>query len=453
VAINYENIKQASQKLVSSKFSDEELEKFLKSNSTADVPEKKAYDLERSDPISTLKQMIRERHTANDLDHKPIAVAQILKVESNLQSYYDAVNPQQDTESKYVLARFRVLSDRRHFWLPEPKNFNDDKIISLYPLVKKELPSGEAAPTLNVGDIVTVQFENKTEQYSAFYEVATVLNTVGNNGKLLSGELTSRCADIKLPPLPKDSNAESLIKDPCLILGNVSNFNMQDVKKEAEKNKKQIVFPKFPVPSGYSKMSNWGQVRRKSDGTTRRHWGIDYDLTMNAEVVAALDGKVVRAITQKNRSGKITGYGNYIVLEHTIYSKELNADPVRFYTLYAHLGNNNGKKGFSVSGGQYVKRGQKIGEGGNSGTSVSGRGGDGSHLHFEFLDPPSGQGLNYCLTPANKRKVSKDAETEFFRRGFYIDTPEGTREKKLKAKRKPKAVQERRNDDSEGGGF
>lgn len=408
--------------------STEELEKFLEENRSSEIPDKDTYDLERSSPEGALRQMIRQHYTANNINHKPVAQAQILRVENNLQSYYDATNPGEDTESKYELVRFRVISDRRHYWLPEPRNLNDDTIISLYPLAKKILTSGEAASSLTAGAIVTVQFDNNSDQYSSYYDVATVVANVGSNGKLVTQNTAGRCADVKLPPLPKDSNPDTIAGDPCLVIGNVSDFNIQNIKKEAERNKKQIIFPRFPVTSGYSKMSNWGQVRRRSNGTTRRHWGIDYDLEMGDQVVAALDGKVVKVRTQKNREGKITGYGNYVVLEHNVYAKELNGATTKFYTLYAHFGDNNSRYKFPVKVGQMVKRGQKIGDGGNSGTSVSGRGGDGSHLHFEFLD--SDKGVVYATLPGNKRKVSKDAETEFFRRGFYIDTPEAAKEKK-----------------------
>tara|TARA_R100001509_G_scaffold164211_1_gene140998 strand:- start:581 stop:1921 length:1341 start_codon:yes stop_codon:yes gene_type:complete len=411
------------------------LEAILKDQNTAEIPTNKAYDLERSSPTGILKQMIRERHTPQTINQKPVATAQILRIENDLQSYYDATNPDQDTETKYVLARFRVLSDRRHHWLPEPKSFNEDDIISLYPLAKYAVVAG-MDQMLNPGDIVQVTFENHADQYSSYYETATISTNIGNIGQVDSLTANKKCANVKLPPLPADANPDNLATDPCLAIGNVAGQNVYNAKKEAQQNKKQIIIPRFPVTSGYSKMSNWGQIRRRSDGSTRRHWGVDYDLKMNDVVQAALDGVVIRATTQYGkddqgqRTDRIVGYGNYVVLKHSIYSKTLNGPPVIFYTLYAHFGDNSGSNnGFMVRKGQKVKRGQPIGKGGNSGTSRSGPGGDGSHLHFEFLDNPN---FGAAITPALKKKNSKDPETEFFRRGFYIDTPQAAKEKRDK---------------------
>ena len=77
-------------------------------------------------------------------------------------------------------------------------------------------------------------------------------------------------------------------------------------------------------------------------------------------------------------------------------------------------------RGITVKKDQSVKRGQTIGSGGNSGVKTKQPGRDGSHLHFEYLVDASGIATtNQMLAKANKRKVSKDPETEFFRRAFF----------------------------------
>ena len=87
----------------------------------------------------------------------------------------------------------------------------------------------------------------------------------------------------------------------------------------------------------------------------RAHTGTDLDLNVGDTVLAAFDG-VVRLTEYK-----ASGYGNHIVIRHQNGLE----------TLYGHLS----KIGVKV--GQYVKAGQMIGWGGNTGRST------GPHLHFE----------------------------------------------------------------------
>lgn len=114
------------------------------------------------------------------------------------------------------------------------------------------------------------------------------------------------------------------------------------------------------------------------------HDGVDFSPSANKDVVAVSDGRVVRVDdrcthdyrkTKKNRYGryldpcdgekgmnsKYGSYGKYVVIEH--------ADGSR--SMYAHLSK------IGVRKGQKVKRGQKIGTMGSTGSA------NGTHLHFE----------------------------------------------------------------------
>jgi murein DD-endopeptidase MepM/ murein hydrolase activator NlpD len=104
--------------------------------------------------------------------------------------------------------------------------------------------------------------------------------------------------------------------------------------------------------------SSYGPRRR------RFHYGTDLKLQVGDTVVAAFEGKV--RVKQYERRG----YGHYLVLRH----------PNGLETVYGHL------SGFLVDEGDYVKAGDPIALGGNTGRST------GSHLHFEcrFL----GQAIN-----------------------------------------------------------
>src|SRR6185437_3921629 len=87
----------------------------------------------------------------------------------------------------------------------------------------------------------------------------------------------------------------------------------------------------------------------------RWHYGTDIKLAIGDPVLAAFDG-IVR-IQQYDRQG----YGTYILLRHKNGLE----------TIYGHLSRAD------VKVGQYVKAGEKIGLGGNTGRST------GPHLHFE----------------------------------------------------------------------
>ena len=89
----------------------------------------------------------------------------------------------------------------------------------------------------------------------------------------------------------------------------------------------------------------------------RMHHGLDIKVYTGDTIYAAFDGKVRIAKYDAK------GYGNYVVVRHNNGIE----------TLYAHLHKN------LVSANQYVKAGDPVGLGGNTGRS------SGSHLHFETI--------------------------------------------------------------------
>lgn len=107
----------------------------------------------------------------------------------------------------------------------------------------------------------------------------------------------------------------------------------------------------FAMPHKGYITSPYGYRRR----FRRMHKGVDLKINMGDTIRAAFDGRV------RIKNFERRGYGNYIVLRHT---NDLE-------TVYGHL------SGFLVEEGQYVKVGDPIGLGGNTGRST------GPHLHFE----------------------------------------------------------------------
>lgn len=87
------------------------------------------------------------------------------------------------------------------------------------------------------------------------------------------------------------------------------------------------------------------------------HTGLDIAVGFGSSVRATADGLVIYA-------GPRTGYGNVVVLDHGF----------GISTRYGHLSN------ISVASGQYVRRGEVIGNAGSTGRST------GPHVHYELRE-------------------------------------------------------------------
>ena len=88
----------------------------------------------------------------------------------------------------------------------------------------------------------------------------------------------------------------------------------------------------------------------------RTHQGVDWGVSTGTTVFASSGGKVVSA-------GWNGGYGYSVLIQH----------PDGRQTRYAHLSK------ITVSAGEYVSQGERIGLSGNTGNST------GPHLHFEII--------------------------------------------------------------------
>ncbi|PKR79994.1 metalloendopeptidase [Brumimicrobium salinarum] len=142
------------------------------------------------------------------------------------------------------------------------------------------------------------------------------------------------------------------------------------------------VYSDFVMPFDGKVTSRYGYRRG------RYHNGIDIDLQTGDTVVAAFDGKV--RYSKYNKSG----FGNLIVIRH--YNG--------LETFYAHLSE------LLVVPNQWVKAGDPIGLGGNTGRSY------GAHLHFEtrFYDAPINP--EEVIDFKNKRIVD---ENLFIHKGLF----------------------------------
>lgn len=123
----------------------------------------------------------------------------------------------------------------------------------------------------------------------------------------------------------------------------------------------------MPLPAGsYSVSDSYGWRTDPFTGESAFHHGTDFAAADGTPILATADGLVVLA-------GYISGWGNMIVLEHTVGGQ-------RVASVYLHMWDT----GIHVSAGQTVTAGDWIGDVGSSGRST------GPHLHFEIR--PGGWG-------------------------------------------------------------
>ena len=115
--------------------------------------------------------------------------------------------------------------------------------------------------------------------------------------------------------------------------------------------------PVVPDKKIYRLSSAFGYRKDPFTGRSKRHSGVDFALKPGNPIYATGDGVVEKV------SFEFFGYGNSVLINHGFGYK----------TRYAHL------KSIGVVEGMKVKRGECIGESGNSGRS------SGPHLHYEVI--------------------------------------------------------------------
>lgn len=117
------------------------------------------------------------------------------------------------------------------------------------------------------------------------------------------------------------------------------------------------ISPVVPDKSRYRISSTFGYRSDPFTGRKTSHKGIDFAIGVGNPVYATGDG-----VVEKVRKSRV-GYGNYVLVDHGFGYK----------TRYAHM------NAISVEEGSVVKRGDCLGETGNTGKS------SGPHLHYEVI--------------------------------------------------------------------
>lgn len=139
-------------------------------------------------------------------------------------------------------------------------------------------------------------------------------------------------------------------------------------------------------PTALSVTSPFGMRLHPVYGTYKMHTGIDIGATCSSNLIAVKSGTVSATLGSctGSNNGCGGGYGNYVIVDH--------GDGVQSF--YGHMSS------VSVSVGETVTQGQRVGLSGTTGTST------GCHLHFEIrLNGTQVDPLEY-ISAENPRPVS-----------------------------------------------
>ena len=138
----------------------------------------------------------------------------------------------------------------------------------------------------------------------------------------------------------------------------------------------------WPVPGAYNLSSCFLD--------NRAHYSLDIAAPHGTDVIASYAGEVIKIFTDcEHNWGKsgscCSSWGNYVLMQHP-YQLE-NGETVTLYSRYAHLGE------VSVSEGQTIAQGRKIGTVGSTGRS------SGPHLDYEILYGGTSPSSKYSVDP------------------------------------------------------
>ena len=130
----------------------------------------------------------------------------------------------------------------------------------------------------------------------------------------------------------------------------------------------------YEAPTKDGKWSFWGNLGTETvdyGGSTnfeKFHPGVDIGNKRGTPIPSFTGGVVTEIVTDKKKGDK--GYGNYVIVQDEKGAKHR----------YSHLYKTNVKIGDKVS------KGYSIGEMGNTGSTYSNSGGDGTHLDYRIQD-------------------------------------------------------------------
>lgn len=207
------------------------------------------------------------------------------------------------------------------------------------------------------------EIEKKLAEVKGLYAQAEAMKA-----NLLKQEKQKEVAIASLTKQEKDAEhiseeAEAAVQELVKQKQALRNKLLEEQRKEAAKKTGKPVATKpaysggklaWPVPASSNITSEFGYRIDPIKKVNKLHKGLDIAAPKGTTIVSADDGTVILA-------SWVSGYGNTVVVDHD------NG----LVTWYGHM------SAISVSEGDSIKRGGKIGEVGSTGDST------GNHLHFE----------------------------------------------------------------------
>lgn len=257
------------------------------------------------------------------------------KVKTQLMNEYKGVNIKEEIKFQQVKINYQLLSSEEFI-----KNSIKNNICIQVPAVIMKA-DGKIIGYLN----------NETEIVKVLDKVKDYYIKKNNINQLEGYKLNNKITYVKTSAdIWKISTIDTIAQK--IIISDKNNealvcFNVTGVKEGAAPSRGSQKVTLF-TPALGTITSNFGMRWGK------QHKGIDIGAAMGAPIYAAWDGRVIAAHYED-------GYGNVIKIQHSNGIE----------TVYGHCSY------IGVGDGQYVKKGEKIGQVGSTGNST------GPHLHFE----------------------------------------------------------------------
>jgi|21_taG_2_1085346.scaffolds.fasta_scaffold00218_10 murein DD-endopeptidase MepM/ murein hydrolase activator NlpD len=359
------------------------------------------WDLDRSTPLGTLKAMIRERMSPEVLSGIRVQ-AMVVSRAAGVPPVVETIYGEGGGDQNFQMIRVRVISDSRHYWMPQPQN-PQDPTAGFYPVIKHDLAKTQGRQ-LEWGQFVEVQFYDNKTQFTSHMEVGDTVSllpssylsdyadsysdqtkhgflgancTVGTKQVTRLVTIGQRQEGEMMVPIQEERTVVTQTIEGCGKVEQLKEHDMPEPDPTAAGEKVKLFWPSAfegEVTGG----GGWAPART-INGKTRPHKGVDIRALWGTPIFAVLDGKIKHNI---NSGGPGKGFGYYITMAHGKYSISPGAAPVNISTIYAHLQNPSIVP--IVADNAVVKKGQLIAISAASGRIVP-AGPSGAHLHFEII--------------------------------------------------------------------
>ena len=196
-------------------YSDEQQYLLQRENNLGSDIGQNMYGADRSTPMDAIRDLIRKHYSPNTALENKNVTAVVLRSERKAPTQLGlATTAKKDPSSDMCMLRVRVLSDRRHFWLPIPEH-SGDPAIELYPYVRSDKLYGE-------GTLVDVDFDNDKYQFSSNMDIGSVTKVISETPYAFNGTPIEKRKRTTLPSAPAPANrlkGQALLNDIAFSKG------------------------------------------------------------------------------------------------------------------------------------------------------------------------------------------------------------------------------------------